>query len=101
MAPHHLTYRAVHAPHGNIHIQSPYLDPSLFNPLATTGTHLASLPGPHHPRRWAILRQPPPSPLPRLCVPLPVPHPAEVSIIIHNRDTSQEISMEQCRPIIR
>ena len=64
--------RAVHSPHGNIHIGSPYLDPryiyaqyrriktqttsfSLFNPLATTGTHLASLPGTRRQRRWPVL----------------------------------------------
>ena len=39
--------------------------------------------------------------LPRLCVPLPVPHPAEVAIIIFNRDTEDPVSMESCRPIIR
>merc|ERR1719209_917870 len=93
--------RAVHTPHGNIHIQSPYLDPSLFNPLATTGTHLASLQGARRRRRWGVVPRGRPSPLPRLCVPLPVPHPAELSIIIHNRDSSEEISMEACRPIIR
>ena len=39
--------------------------------------------------------------LPRLCVPLPVPHPAEVAIIIFNRDSEDQVSMESCRPIIR
>ena len=42
-----------------------------------------------------------PNLLPRLCVPLPVPHPAEVAIIVHNRDHEDQISMESCRPIIR
>ena len=77
--------RAVHAPRGNIHIQSPYLDPSLFNPLAMTGTHLAA--GRRRPgRRWRVVGGPGPNLLPRLCVPLPVPHPAEVAIIVYNRD---------------
>jgi hypothetical protein len=49
--------RAVHSAHGNIHIQAPYLDPSLFNPLATTGTHLASLPGTRRTRRWPLLHR--------------------------------------------
>ena len=93
--------RAVHSPHGNIHIQSPYLDPSLFNPLATTGTHLASLQGPRRRRRWGLLPRRRPSPLPRLCVPLPVPHPAELSIIIHNRAGEQELPMDLCRPLLR
>jgi len=92
--------RAVHTPRGNIHIQSPYLDPSLFNPLATTGTHLASL-AQRGRRRWAVLTQNQVNLLPRLCVPLPVPHPAEVSIIIYNRDSEDQISMDACRPIIR
>ena len=85
--------RAVHTPRGNIHIQSPYLDPSLFNPLATTGTHLASL-AQRGRRRWALLTQKQVNLLPRLCVPLPVPHPAEVSIIIYNRDSDDRISMD-------
>lgn len=93
--------RAVHSPHGNIHIQSPYLDPSLFNPLATTGTHLASLQGTRRRRRWGLLPRRRPSPLPRLCVPLPVPHPAELSIIIHNRAGEQELPMDLCRPLLR
>ena len=92
--------RAVHTPRGNVHIQSPYLDPSLFNPLAMTGTHLASLPGPER-RRWPMLAHSHVNLLPRLCVPLPVPHPAEVAIIIYNRDHDNTISMESCRPIIR
>ena len=93
--------RAVHSPHGNIHIQSPYLDPSLFNPLATTGTHLASLQGARRRRRWGVVPRGRPSPLPRLCVPLPVPHPAELSIIIHNRAGEQELPMDLCRPLLR
>ena len=94
--------RAVHTPRGNIHIGSPYLDPSLFNPLAMTGTHLASLPGARRSRRrWEVSPPLQPNLLPRLCVPLPVPHPAEVAIIVHNRDHEDQISMESCRPIIR
>ena len=94
--------RAVHTPRGNIHIGSPYLDPSLFNPLAMTGTHLASLPGARRSRRrWQVSAPVQPNLLPRLCVPLPVPHPAEVAIIVHNRDHEDQISMESCRPIIR
>ena len=92
--------RAVHTPRGNIHIQSPYLDPSLFNPLAMTGTHLASLPSRDR-RRWPVLPHCHVNLLPRLCVPLPVPHPAEVAIIIYNRDNDDQISMDSCRPIIR
>lgn len=92
--------RAVHTPRGNIHIHSPYLDPSLFNPLATTGTHLASLAARDN-RRWAVLTRRSVNLLPRLCVPLPVPHPAEVAIIIFNRDSEDQVSMESCRPIIR
>ena len=92
--------RAVHTPRGNIHIQSPYLDPSLFNPLAMSGTHLASLPTRGR-RRWSVLPQNHINLLPRLCVPLPVPHPAEVAIIVYNRDNDDLISMESCRPILR
>merc|ERR1719384_2408365 len=92
--------RAVQTPRGNIHIHSPYLDPSLFNPLATTGTHLASLASRDR-RRWALLPSSGLNLLPRLCVPLPVPHPAEVAIIIFNRDSEDQVSMESCRPIIR
>ena len=92
--------RAVHTPRGNIHIQSPYLDPSLFNPLAMTGTHLASLPYRDW-RRWPVLPASHVNLLPRLCVPLPVPHPTEVAIIIYNRDNDDQISMDSCRPIIR
>ena len=92
--------RAVHSPRGNVHIHSPYLDPSLFNPLATTGTHLASLAA-RNTRRWAVVGREELNLLPRLCVPLPVPHPAEVAIIIFNRDTEDPVSMESCRPIIR
>ena len=92
--------RAVQTPRGNIHIHSPYLDPSLFNPLATTGTHLASLAARDR-RRWAVLPRTDLNLLPRLCVPLPVPHPAEVAIIIFNRDSEDQVSMESCRPIIR
>ena len=92
--------RAVHTPRGNIHIQSPYLDPSLFNPLAMTGTHLASLSNRGW-RRWPVLPATHVNLLPRLCVPLPVPHPTEVAIIIYNRDNDDQISMDSCRPIIR
>jgi hypothetical protein len=45
--------------------------------------------------------RPPACPLPRLCVPLPVPHPAEVLLIIHNRDSSHPVPLDRCRAIIR
>lgn len=91
--------RAIHSPKGNLDIQSPYLDSTLFNPLATSGTHLINRR--QNKRRWRILKNYQANLLPHLCVPLPIPHPAEVCLIIYNRDSDNPISIESCRPIIR
>jgi len=91
--------RAIHSPKGNLDIQSPYFDSTLFNPLATSGTHLVNKR--QGKGRWRILKSHTPNLLPHLCVPLPIPHPAEVCLIIYNRDSDNPICIESCRPIIR
>jgi len=89
--------RAVHTPRGNINIQTPYIDRALFNPLQDSA-------GCRHSKitlsSWStILRKTYVEP--RLCVPLPVPHPAIISMHIYNRDSDNPIRIEDCRSVLR
>jgi len=88
--------RAVHTPMGNINIQTPYIDTALFNPLAQSGTIFPTV----SLEKWK-LNDSDLSLLPRLSVPLPIPHPAIVSIIIYNRDSDNPIKIEDCKNVLR
>ena len=95
--------RAVRSPKGNMEIPAPYFDPSLFNPSSTSFAH--NLRPSKQPAglnfRWAVIKQRRPNPPIRLSFPLPVPHPAKLVLIIHNRDSEDPIGLEHSQRIIQ
>ncbi|XP_064104875.1 uncharacterized protein LOC135214466 isoform X2 [Macrobrachium nipponense] len=86
----------VHTPRGNIQVHAPYLDLASFTPLVRHGvpTHrtgktslaarlslrLNPVCGSHVPEK--------------LLIPPPIPHPAHISVIIHNREASETIPLD-------
>ncbi|XP_037776345.1 uncharacterized protein LOC119573262 isoform X2 [Penaeus monodon] len=90
----------VHTPRGNIQVHAPYLDLAAFTPLVRHGvpthrtgkTSLAarlSLRLNLGRRMVSGCRVPE-----KLLIPPPIPHPAHIAVIIHNREASEPISLD-------
>ncbi|XP_026671760.1 uncharacterized protein LOC108627846 isoform X2 [Ceratina calcarata] len=119
---------AVYAPRGNIQVYSPYLEVSAFNPRARptssngrksdkrcetsgpfTSTKIrrraASSNGTVGAEsRWQPWkRQIRPYSAEKLLIPLPIPHPAHIAVIVHNRDSESPIPLdsELCQNILK
>lgn len=108
----------VYAPRPNIQIHSPFLDVSSFNPRhrtthastakpRETNTGLSTLQTTMSNKGWTLWR---PWKRPehsysaeKLFIPLPIPHPAQVALTIHNRDSDNPIVIdsEVCKHILR
>ncbi|XP_046394390.1 uncharacterized protein LOC124162073 isoform X1 [Ischnura elegans] len=92
----------VYAPRGNIQVHSPYLEVAAFNPrsrLSATG-HKIEKRG-HSWQPWK--RKSLPYSGEKLLIPLPVPHPAHITVSIHNRDGEEPIPLdsELCQSILK
>lgn len=104
----------VHAPRGNIQVQSPFLDVSAFNPRPVLRKdHKSDSGSTHYNTRlrkrttWSIIPANPGSlggwtPWKRegavyraekLVIPLPIPHPVQIAVIIHNRDADDPVPL--------
>ncbi|KAK8396821.1 hypothetical protein O3P69_005057 [Scylla paramamosain] len=90
----------VHTPRGNIQVHAPYLDLSSFTPLVRHGVptqrasktslaaRLSLRLNPGH-RMVCGSRVPE-----KLLIPPPIPHPAHISVIIHNREATEAIPLD-------
>jgi hypothetical protein len=96
---------AVHTPKGDIDVDAPYLDPNLFCPLKTNVQYAEYLGLRHRERRrpWkkqlVMFKD-----IDKLEIPLPVPHPALVTVLIYNRENdSEQIDIEDifCQRMLR
>nr|XP_045593779.1 uncharacterized protein LOC123755315 isoform X1 [Procambarus clarkii] len=90
----------VHTPRGNIQVHSPYLDLASFTPLVRHGvpTHrtgkaslAARLSLRLNPGRRMVYGSRVPE---KLLIPPPIPHPAHIAVIIHNREASEPIPLD-------
>ncbi|XP_076032256.1 uncharacterized protein LOC143020023 isoform X3 [Oratosquilla oratoria] len=90
----------VHTPRGNIQIHAPYLDLASFTPLVRHGvptqrTEKASLAARLSLRLNPGQRMVCKSRLPeKLLIPPPIPHPAHIAVIIHNREAANSIALD-------
>lgn len=91
------TSRVVHLPKGKIHIHTPYLDPSAFNPQSSTAGHTTT----SKTKRLPWKRQESGSERPSL--PPAVPHPAKIALIIFNRENEDPIPLdsEACQQVLK
>ena len=93
--------RAVRSPNKNFEIPDPSLDLALFNPTAKA-TQNPLDPKPKQEFRWVMVKyQKEPCPEPRSCARLPIPHPAELVLLIHNRDSKAQIGLKNSHKIIK
>ncbi|KAG7173436.1 hypothetical protein Hamer_G023461, partial [Homarus americanus] len=90
----------VHTPRGNIQVHAPYLDLASFTPLVRHGvpTHrtgktslAARLSLRLNPGRRMVCGSRVPE---KLLIPPPIPHPAHIAVIIHNREASEPIPLD-------
>ncbi|KAK7072695.1 hypothetical protein SK128_010140, partial [Halocaridina rubra] len=90
----------VHTPRGNIQVHAPYLDLSSFTPLVRHGvpTHRTGkmslavrLSLRLNPGKRMVCGSRVPE---KLLIPPPIPHPAHISVIIHNREASETIPLD-------
>ncbi|KAB7503013.1 hypothetical protein Anas_11001, partial [Armadillidium nasatum] len=90
----------IHTPRGNIKIHTPYLDLSSFTPLVrhsvpTSKTQKTSLAARLSLRLNPGCRLAGASRVPeKLLIPPPIPHPAHIAVIIHNRDAIEQITLD-------
>ncbi|XP_076309082.1 uncharacterized protein LOC143224723 isoform X2 [Tachypleus tridentatus] len=96
----------IHTPKGNIQVPAPYLDIVIFNPIRTimNTTHKSSK------QRKSLRQWKYPWKHPRkefrpekLLIPLPISHPAQIAVIIFNRENEDPIALESeaCQCILK
>ena len=88
----------VHAPRGNIHIHAPYLDLAAFTPLVRHGCHTQKAQKTSLAQRLSLRLNPGRRMVSRveekLLIPPPIPHPAHIAVIIHNREAQDAIPLD-------
>ncbi|KAK9508814.1 hypothetical protein O3M35_006279 [Rhynocoris fuscipes] len=104
----------VYAPRANIQVHSPFLDVSSFNPryrlphtkARDTNSNVSNVQttlGKNWGKKCPWKRPEHSYNAEKLVIPLPIPHPAQIAIIIHNRDSDSPIPCDSdlCRHILR
>ncbi|XP_077491629.1 uncharacterized protein LOC144102190 [Amblyomma americanum] len=81
--------RVIHLPKGKIHIHTPYLDLSAFNPQSSTTARTTASRTKRPP--WKSRRE---SDSERPSLPPAVPHPAKTALIIFNRENEDPIPLD-------
>lgn len=90
--------RVVHHPKGKVHIHSPYLDLSVFNPQSSSAARTASAKTKRPPwKRENVTGGERPS------LPPAVPHPAKIALIIFNRENEDPIPLDSdaCQQVLK
>ena len=93
----------IHTPKGDIDVETPYLDTRIFSARAESASYVADTLSlvkrrcnwrrcPWKTRDGGVM-----IPLEKMRVPLPICHPAVISVLIHNRDVDGEpINLDEC-----
>lgn len=90
--------RVIHLPKGKIHVHTPYLDLSAFNPQSSAATRTTASRTKRPP--WKRKRE---NDSERPSLPPAVPHPAKIALIIFNRENEDPIPLdsEACLQVLK
>ncbi|XP_042900994.1 uncharacterized protein [Parasteatoda tepidariorum] len=92
----------IHIPKGKIHVHSPYLDLSTFNPMYNTSNTVHKK-DERKKQLYPWKKKPQSTFIQKLIIPLPLPHPVQISVIIFNRENEDPIPIEtdMCSDILK